>query len=375
MKFKKSLLLLGLAILAFAYNSVANSTIKGFTIKAESNIEPNTLVYLSKVTDTKLVMLDTTRVSAKGQFQFEGDATEESLLHYITFNKEVPPGIPLVIESGAKLEFDIDKGKVIKFSVSGGKHNESMARLHDLYTSFDLKMLNFNEEVSKISAEEATDQMRNDITKRYNELVQGREKEIETFIEKEPGSPVTYFAVKYLFQRPVPRLILKGSEKLEAEFPGTVYATQLKKEADILGPTIEGREAPELNLVTPEGDSLALSSLRGKVVLIDFWASWCGPCRKENPHVKAIYEKYKDKGFEIYGVSLDNNMRQWQAAIAKDGLTWNHVSDLKGWRSSAAKLYGVRSIPQTFLIDQDGRIIKSGLRSGDLEPLLESILN
>ena len=132
---------------------------------------------------------------------------------------------------------------------------------------------------------------------------------------------------------------------MESEMPNSSYTTQLLKDASTLAPTIVGAIAPDIKLLTPEGDSLALSSLRGKVVLIDFWASWCGPCRKENPHVVSIYEKYKDKGFEIYGVSLDKNMKQWQAAIAKDGLTWSHVSDLKGWSSSAGKLYGVHSIP------------------------------
>jgi thiol-disulfide isomerase/thioredoxin len=110
-------------------------------------------------------------------------------------------------------------------------------------------------------------------------------------------------------------------------------------------------------------------------VLIDFWASWCGPCRKENPAVKAIYEKYKNKGFEIYGVSLDNNGAKWKAAIAKDGLTWKHVSELKGWTSSAGKAYGVSSIPATFLIDKEGRIVKSGFRSHQLEGLLMQLLD
>ncbi|MEN8697678.1 MAG: TlpA disulfide reductase family protein, partial [Bacteroidia bacterium] len=136
----------------------------------------------------------------------------------------------------------------------------------------------------------------------------------------------------------------------------------------------EGAMAPDIKLKTPAGDSLALSSLRGKVVLIDFWASWCGPCRRENPNVKKIYEKYKDQGFEIYGVSLDNNASRWNDAIAKDGLTWKHVSDLAGWQSSAAKLYGVRSIPATFLLDKEGRIYKSGFRSHELEGLLQQLL-
>ena len=164
-------------------------------------------------------------------------------------------------------------------------------------------------------------------------------------------------------------------EKLKKDFPNSSYTASLGKTIDELGPTTNGVIAPEIILKTPQGDSLALSSLKGKVVLIDFWASWCGPCRRENPHVKAIYEKYKDKGFEIYGVSLDSKEANWKAAIQKDGLTWKHVSDLKGWKSSAAQLYKVRSIPATFLLDRQGRVVKSGFRSNQLEALIIPLLD
>lgn len=138
--------------------------------------------------------------------------------------------------------------------------------------------------------------------------------------------------------------------------------------------TSEGSIAPELEFSDPDGKVRKLSDLRGKVVLIDFWASWCGPCRRENPHVVKMYAKYHDRGFEIFSVSLDNNKDRWKDAISKDGLVWpNHVSDLKGWGSAAAKLYGVSSIPSTFLVDKDGRIIAKGLRGEQLTAVLEQI--
>ena len=134
-----------------------------------------------------------------------------------------------------------------------------------------------------------------------------------------------------------------------------------------------GGDAPEITLNTPEGTSLSLSSYKGKVTLIDFWASWCGPCRRENPHVVELYQKYKNKGFDILGVSLDSNKDAWVAAIAKDGLQWKHVSDLGGWGSSAAKLYGVTSIPQTFLLDKNGKIMAKNLRGEQLTNKLKEI--
>lgn len=138
--------------------------------------------------------------------------------------------------------------------------------------------------------------------------------------------------------------------------------------------TVIGKEAPDINLNTPDGKSLALSSLKGKIVLIDFWASWCGPCRKEMPHVVNLYKKYKDKGFEIYGVSLDQDKSRWVEAIAKDGITWPQVSDLKYWDSEAARLYAVTGIPYTVLLDKEGKILSKGLRGVELEKAIADAL-
>lgn len=139
------------------------------------------------------------------------------------------------------------------------------------------------------------------------------------------------------------------------------------------GPAGIGEEAAEIKGKTPAGSTLALSDLRGKYVLIDFWASWCGPCRRENPNVVRLYNKYKDKGFDILGVSLDNNKAKWEAAIEKDRLTWHHISDLKGWASELSKPYGVRGIPYTVLVDKEGKIIGTRLRGAALEAKLRSL--
>ena len=131
-----------------------------------------------------------------------------------------------------------------------------------------------------------------------------------------------------------------------------------------------GGTPPDFTQFTPEGKAVSLSDFRGKVVLVDFWASWCGPCRKENPNVVRMYNKYKDKGFEILGVSLDRKKAQWVYAIEKDGLTWPHISDLKGWRNEVAQSYSVTSIPQTVLLDKEGKILARNLRGPTLEAKL-----
>jgi peroxiredoxin len=131
---------------------------------------------------------------------------------------------------------------------------------------------------------------------------------------------------------------------------------------------------PEIELPTPEGKIVKLSDLRGKVVLIDFWASWCRPCRQENPNVVRVYNQYKDKGFEILGVSLDRTKDRWVQAIAQDGLDWYHVSDLQYWSSVAAQDYMVSGIPATFLLDREGKIIAKNLRGPALEAKLKEVL-
>jgi len=142
-----------------------------------------------------------------------------------------------------------------------------------------------------------------------------------------------------------------------------------------------GDEAPELAYEDPNGKIIKLSSLRGKVVLIDFWASWCGPCRRENPNVVKAYHKYNKakfkgaKGFDIYNVSLDRNKASWKKAIEQDGLVWkNHVSDLLFWNSAAAKTYRVNSVPMNYLIDADGVIIGKNLRGDNLHIALDKLL-
>ena len=139
------------------------------------------------------------------------------------------------------------------------------------------------------------------------------------------------------------------------------------------GPLATGTDAPTFTELTPDGKKLSLSDLRGKVVLLDFWASWCGPCRRENPNVVRVYDKYKDKGFEILGISLDQNRENWLGAIAADKLTWLHVSDLKGWQSAVGKLYGVSGIPFTVLVDKQGKVIAKGLRGAALEAKLAEL--
>jgi len=169
---------------------------------------------------------------------------------------------------------------------------------------------------------------------------------------------------------------LENIEKaLDTSLNRSDYVKELKKRVEILKAVQPGMTAPEFTLNDTAGKPVALSSFRGKVLLVDFWASWCGPCRHENPNVVKAFNEFKDKGFDVLGVSLDEDKVKWIEAIKKDKLTWTHVSDLKGWQNAVSGLYGVMSIPSNFLINSDGKIIATDLRGDDLRNKLTELFS
>lgn len=266
--------------------------------------------------------------------------------------------------------------------VSGNRHSELLFGFYDKVRP----MVEQEKELSKktknpsLSSEE-----RSQALGQLVELKKLKREACLEFVESNAGSPAAMAALEELNINEDKAAYQKVLDGLKGVFDHTVYyqrlrdqfanadrQEQMRNRPQKNAKYGEGMEAPDIAMMDPSGRERKLSDLRGKYVLIDFWASWCGPCRRENPAVVQIYNHYKDKGFEIFSVSLDSDKSKWQAAIAQDGLVWeNHVSDLRGWQNGAAQAYGISSIPHTILVGPDGKIVATHLRGAQLEQQLK----
>lgn len=216
-----------------------------------------------------------------------------------------------------------------------------------------------------------------DLHNLYVEYRKQKDVEIDEFIKQHPASLVSAYALyrDYSYRLP-PEVIKSNIQLLDPSLHNTVYVKALEKLVSTLEVVAVGKSAPDFTANDTDGNPVSLSSHLGNgFVLLDFWASWCGPCRRENPNVVSAYNKYKDKGFNIFAVSLDKEKEPWLQAIENDKLTWANVSDLKFWESEPAKLYGVRAIPANYLIDANGVIVAKNLKGEDLHNTLEQLLN
>ena len=318
-------------------------------------------IYLQKISELGDVTIDSVMSSSDGSFEMTNPSTSPEFYILRTNPTNL---IFLVIKSGENVEVNGDaKNLENTYKVRGSKDSELIQKLRSRDKILS-DSLNKAYEILRAENPENKDSLGMKLQQIYTDAMESYS---SNFIKNNLGSLVSLSATKFINQQAELTLLNTLRDTLAKKYPDNRYVKDyitLLNEINKLPPN---SMCPEIKLRTPEGKSISLSSLRGKVVLIDFWASWCAPCRRENPYVVALYNKYKEKDLEIFGVSLDDNIEAWKNAIEKDGIMWPQVSDLKKWESQVVKDFHIEAIPYSVLIDRDGKIIAKGLRKDELE--------
>ncbi|MES2515951.1 MAG: TlpA disulfide reductase family protein [Bacteroidota bacterium] len=380
----KKIITLSLAVIALYSCSPSETNTSGFELKGNLSNSKGESIYLEKLSQAGTETIDSTTIDEKGEFLLNHASPG---LGFYRLRITSANFCMLVLDSAQKVTVTGDArdlGNTFKtegspdtklFSEYNALAQTQKVRTDSLENVFRTAMVTMK--LDSIRA----DSLSKELQKPYEVMVGQYSSRVAAKIKENTASLASIMAIQQL--RPedyldVYKMLDKGltekypNNKDIKSFHAMVQQTQMmvaRTESIKVG-----KEAPELILPMPNDKDLALSSLRGKVVLIDFWASWCAPCRKEMPNVKRAYEKYKNKGFEILGVSLDKERDAWIEAISKEGMTWPQVSDLKFWQSEACQVYAVQSIPYTVLIDKEGKIIATDLRGADLDKKLAEIL-
>jgi len=328
----------------------------------------------------QITIIDSERSKPDGHFELSGIAPEAGLyrLHFLN-NKY----ILLSVDKG-NIGINGDWKSLENYTVTGSPESQDLKRF---LLSIRQHLSDYNNMCLVLDTLQArgNDSMFMKAKSDFQDMRQNFTQYVERYADTSRYQPNAIFAARMLNGVTEMNYLEAFYQSMNRRFPGTrmtkdytefhVKSTlRMRQQAARKNLANEGEMAPELSLPDLNGKPINLSSLRGKYVLIDFWASWCGPCRGENPVVVAAYQRFKDRNFTILGVSLDNNKEAWEKAIQDDGLTWTQVSDLKSWKSVAAAAYSVQSIPANFLVDPNGRIVAHNLRGKDLEERLQEVL-
>ena len=363
---------LSYALFATAALSIAACTgsQNGFTVNGTvtGEIADGDTILIQKEEGRSLVATDTTYVK-NHKFSFTGSQDTAALRYVTLLNKEGNNVTGRFILENGNINIEIsDKAKV-----SGTVSNDAMQKFNDEMEELSIK----GEPIIKVIYNPETDEAtRNAKIEEYRAL----QEESEKIIRNTMANNITNMTGIFLYASSYYNFTTEENDSILKLIPEIFQANKaiahIKQTVEKQKLTAPGQKFIDFTMKTPEGKEISLSDYvgKGKVVLIDFWASWCNPCRQEMPNIVSAYKQYKDKNFEIVGVSLDRNLDAWKKAIKDDHITWPQMSDLKFWQSEGAQLYAVNSIPHTVLIDGNGIILARGLHGQGLQDKLAEIL-
>ena len=388
MKKIKSTLFTLLTLILLSNNIFAkNVTIKGEILNGEG-----TIIYLQTFENDKNIILDSTIIKKNGEFTFKIEVESKNFYSLSLSGKSQKEIVLLILDQKKENSQISFKSNIETFSTAytiKGNHECNVIKSYvEIINLFQKnrsiesnKFENATSENEKSSLKKSIDSLDLNFRAIRNKFILKHQLDLAVIITASSLNPQQdlemYKTIRdgLLKSSPGSEYQIAFNEQVnQIELQLKEQKKQQEEKESIKNLTDIGNVAPALNFNNPDGKLITIASLRGNYVLIDFWASWCRPCRMENPNVVKLYNKYKEQGFTVFSVSLDNNVEKWVNAIGKDGLTWpNHVSDLTQWRTEATKIYGFRGIPYTVLIDKEGKIIAKNLRGSSLETKLKEI--
>ncbi len=364
-----------------------NGKPNNFTVEGTIQNAPNTRLYIEVSTPDGIIDIAKTETDGSGKFSMSGNIPGMGI-YELRLGETEEKILPLTMEPNDKVNL---KATADEFAFtpefSGTDWAKPLSTYLKKFNDFTLAQANFARDNQNATREQMFAEMN------------ARKKPIDDFaknqMESDLDNPVNLILSSSLAPGPLGfedwdtsniELMAKMGEAFAKKYPDSPIAARMGQQVMQLRQAydnyifqknnpVEAQAAPEIEMNSPEGKAIKLSELRGKYVLVDFWASWCGPCRRENPNVVNVYKKFKDKGFTILSVSLDTDANKWKEAILQDGLIWpNHVSDLLGWQTPMTRVYGFNGIPHTVLVDPKGKIIATNLRGPSLEQKLNELL-
>lgn len=361
------LLVLPLAMTAQKTETVS---IKGTYLPVPGVTFTGNKVLLQHFDNVKNPMIDSATVDENGKFQLNTKIPRHDFYRlFFSGNNTL-----LILVPGEKTTITIDPSKNYQFAKieSTSNENKQLMQFRMLDEKYRAKSDSI-QNVFKTNSQNGNTADNSALQASWYKNDTLRKQEIAMIIRKEPSLLSNLAIIDNLPQASFPDLFDLVAQSLIKKFPENAFAKEFNNRIVSSKATMIGNVAPDIVQKDSAGNIRKLSELRGKWVIIDFWASWCRPCRMENPHMVEVYNKYNSKGLEIFGVSLDKMEANWKQAIVADKLRWTQVSDLKYWDSEPAKLFGVKSIPATVILDPDGKVVAKNLRGEELDKFLLTI--